>query len=94
MGTLRVLPPPSGTQSLINGRTFRYVPGTPQDVDDFDALVLKSNGWQVLEPHGSGVTAARPINPNRNTRFFDATLGVTVIWDGFNWRNLNTGAVA
>ncbi len=92
MATLRVLTPPTGSQTAVNGRTYRFVPGTPQDIDDFDALVLVANGWTLVEKHGSGTTSVRPSNPVKNTRFFDATLNVSIIFDGQNWRNTITGA--
>lgn len=92
MATQRVLPPGTGTSTTVNGRAYSYVPGTPQDVPDFDALVLIANGWTLVEKNGSGATSCRPSNPSKNTRFFDATLNTSVIFDGKNWRNAITGA--
>lgn len=94
MATVRVLPPATGNAThSVCGRSYVGVVGTPQDVPDFDAPVLLANGWQLAEPHGSGATAARPANPTKNMRFVDTTLGISILWDGKNWRNPCTGAI-
>lgn len=91
--TMRLLPPATGNAThAVCGRTYVGVVGTPQDVPDFDAPVLQANGWQIVDPHGSGVTATRPVNPKKDMRFTDTTLGVSILFDGKVWRNPVTGA--
>lgn len=94
MPTVRLLPPSTGNAThTVNGRTYVGVVGTPQDVPDFDSPVLAANGWQVVEPHGSGVTAGRPSKPTKGMRFADTTVGASIVFDGKNWRHTITGAI-
>lgn len=94
MANLRLLPPATGNATHVaNGRTYVGVVGTPQDVPDFDAVILQANGWQIVEPGGSGATGARPTNPTKGTRFSDATVGGSIVFDGKNWRHTFTGAI-
>ena len=93
MANVRVLPPATGALSCtVNGRTYTGVVGTPQDVPDFDAMILAANGWQILAAGGSGATAARPVNPAKNTTFTDTTVGAELVYDGKVWRHKVTGA--
>ena len=93
MTTLRLLPPATGNATHVaNGRTYVGVVGTPQDIPDFDVPTLQANGWQVVEPHGSGTTASRPANPTKGMRFADTTVGASIVFDGKNWRHTITGA--
>ena len=94
MPIVRVLPPNSSfITTTVNGRTYSTSGGAPLDVPDFDADVLKANGWHVSALGGVGVTTTRPANPNTGMRFADTTLGVEITFDGKNWRNAITGAV-
>jgi hypothetical protein len=91
--TMRLLPPATGNAThTVCGRTYVGVPGTPQDVPDFDAPVLQANGWQILALGGSGATAARPVNPLKGTTYTDTTVGSEIVWDGKAWRHKVTGA--
>ncbi|MDD1522623.1 hypothetical protein [Bradyrhizobium ottawaense] len=42
----------------------------------------------------SGPTSSRPGNPNLRDLHIDTTLSAVVVFDGANWRNPLTGAVA
>ena len=90
----RVLPPDANPiTTTVNGRTYSTTAGTPLDVPDFDALVLRANGWHVSALGGVGTTSIRPAFPNKGARFLDTSLGVEISFDGKNWRNAITGAV-
>jgi hypothetical protein len=94
MPNIRVLPPDANPiTTVVNGRTYSTTAGTPLDVPDFDALVLKANGWHISAPGGVGATTVRPANPIKGMRFTDTTLGVEITFDGRNWRNAITGAI-
>jgi hypothetical protein len=96
MPTIRVLPPNTiGIDTMtVNGRTYSASAGVPIDVPDFDAQVLKANGWYISAAGGVGATPARPASPTKGTRFLDTTLGLEIAFDGKVWRNATTGAVA
>jgi hypothetical protein len=94
MPNIRVLPPDSNpVTTIVNGRAYSTTGGNPLDVPDFDALVLKANGWHISAVGGVGATTVRPANPTKNTRFADTSLGVEITFDGRNWRNSITGAI-
>jgi hypothetical protein len=89
------MPPNVDTCTIkVNGRTYTTSGGTALNVPDFDAVIMKANGWTIAAGGGSGASTARPSNPSKNTKFADTTLGVVILWDGKNWRNPITGATA
>jgi hypothetical protein len=91
---MRMLPPATGnaTVKVNGGRTYVGVPGTFQDIPDFDAGELSANGWLSL---GSvGATAARPAVPFVGQVFNDTTVGGNVVWDGKNWRHHQTLSIS
>lgn len=92
--TMKLLPPHStGTDQItVNGRTYSSTNGAAIDVPDHDGFVMAANGWHNVAAGGSGATASRPVNPPRNTTFFDSTVGGLIVWDGAAWRNKTTGA--
>jgi hypothetical protein len=59
----------------------------PEEKEFLD-LVLKLTG---ADP--AGTTQERPTPSVVGTRFFDATLGQPIWWNGFNWVNAMGGAV-
>jgi hypothetical protein len=86
-----------GYQTVVaNGRTYNGVPGTSQDIPDFDAAVLAANGWTKVSLVGP--TSSRPNSsmnaflPNRIDVYFDTTLGTSIKWDGQVWRRIDTSA--
>ena len=94
MPNWRMFPPssPSGTIVVgIGNRTYRCAQGNFLDVADFDAAVLRSNGWTSMGRVGS--TAERNasvyvgIPGQGGLSYVDTTLGYTVWWDGANWRD-------
>ena len=94
MPNVRVLPPDATPiTTVVNSRAYTTTGGTPLDVPDFDALILKANSWHISEAAGVGASSARPLSPNRGQRFADTTLGISISWDGRAWRNTITGAV-
>jgi len=68
--------------------------GTIVTTLDGDTQQMQPRGWMLLP--GFGTTAQRPATNNlaSGTMYVDQTLSITVIWDGANWRNVTTGAVA
>lgn len=96
MATLRLMPPSSGFGNPIsvNGRLYSCSANATIDVPDFDAAVMQANGWTATAAGGSGATATRPTNPKLNMQFHDTTLGKIIIWDGKNWRDYSSGAIA
>ncbi len=95
---IRVIPPNGvATTQVINGHSYTCAANATIDVSDFAAWVLTANGWINAGGHGAvavtvGTTAARPTNPARGQAFLDTTLGLTIVWDGSNWRNPFSGA--
>ena len=93
----RMLPPIniSAQSRTVNGRLYSGAPGTFWDVPDFDANMLAAAGWNDCGP--SGTTAQRPIgtlgiyNASAGSKFFDTTLGLTIVSDGISWRDPATG---
>lgn len=93
----RVLSPTAVT-TTVNGRSYAGVPGTPQDIPDFDADKLGANGWVIVAP--SGPTASRPTNRTTSApyiagvgfEYFDTDLNALIFFDGLVWRNPVTGA--
>ena len=86
---------------MAGGRTYAASPGMVLDVPDFDAQMLRAQGWSAvcfgiwtLVQGGSGPTAQRPANPPVENHYFDTTLGKLVVWDGANWRDPGTGNTA
>ena len=88
----RMLPPPGGATTRVNGRSFTCAAGATIDVADFDADLLEVNGWTKAAAGGAGASAARPANPPRKTVFHDTTLGRNIVWDGKSWRDPDSGA--
>jgi hypothetical protein len=88
--TQRMIPPAKGSNVTVNGRTYLVSAGA-QDVVEFDATHLQSNGWGVLAP--SGPTAQRPSSAEGVypllpwVRYWDTTISKTVMWNGANWVN-------
>lgn len=98
MSIIRLLPPAAAglgpNPITVNGRTYTAPVGATIDVPDFDALVMKANGWTDVAHFAAGVgaTATRPANPTKGMTYVDSTLGVVIQWDGKTWRNPVTGA--
>jgi hypothetical protein len=71
-------------------------------VPEADAFVLTANGWLKSAMDAAGTTAQRPaanhalgISPPRvGLRYYDTTIGATVIWNGQTWVYYATGAAA
>lgn len=85
----RLFCPSSGPQQtcIVNGRTYTGVPGTPQDVPDFDMPGLRANGWTNLGVVGT--TAQRPVVlPPGVKHFVDTTINKIIYWDGATWRDM------
>lgn len=90
----------TGQTTVVNGRTYTSVPGTPLDVADFDADKLALAGWAVVGL--SGPTASRPttrmqaaphfIGPGQ--LYYDTDINALLVFDGLVWRNPVTGALA
>ena len=88
--------------TVVNGRTYTATPGgTPLDVPDFDAKLLEANGWIKMADLGDGTTAQRQAQslllpglgaPMAGDEYYDQTLGMSVVYDGINWRRPDTGA--
>ena len=92
----------SPTTLTVNGRTYTCAIGAaPILVPDWDAFVLRANGWLTTASDGAGTTAQRPTpapgvaSPARvGFEYYDLTVGANVIWNGKNWINHATGATA
>jgi hypothetical protein len=94
MANVRMLPPADGLRPsfTVPGtlRSYTAALGAFVDAPDFDALVLRSNGWTQMA--GSvGTTAQRPAAPARGVSYFDTTLAVTIHFDGLVWRATSSG---
>ncbi|WP_315792251.1 MULTISPECIES: hypothetical protein [unclassified Bradyrhizobium] len=94
-------PPPNSASGpnpiTVNGRTYSCAVGSTIDVPDFDHFVMSANGWTNLAGNAAvlatvGTTASRPANPSKGQTFHDATLNLTIAFDGKTWRNPATGA--
>jgi hypothetical protein len=102
MANVRLMPPANGLSSVTtpaNGRSYTCASGSTIDVPDFDAFVLRANGWVNAAGGGAtvsavGATAARPANPSKQQTFHDTTLGKTIVFDGKTWRDPATGSAA
>ena len=102
--TLSVFPSASApTTMTVYGRVYTCALGaTPIAVPEGDAFVLLANGWLQSASDGSGTTAQRPVGnhqqgispPKVGFRYLDTTLGANIIWNGKNWINHATGAIA
>lgn len=99
MATIRLLPPGNATLGqnpiTVHGRTYSCALGSTLDVPDFDAAVMRANGWtdSVEQAAGTGTTANRPkTGLVRGERYIDTTLAIVIQWDGATWRNPVTGA--
>jgi hypothetical protein len=93
MANVRLMPPNNTAMTMVvNGRSYTCAAGATIDVPDFDAAVLRANGW-VETASAVGATSARPTAPRHGQKYHDTTLGYSVIYDGKNWRNPSTGAV-
>ena len=75
-------------------RPYIPVPGTIVSTIDGDTVQLAPRGWMLLPTFGT--TAQRPVAPtvSAGALYVDQTLSITVVWDGANWRNVTTGAIA
>lgn len=103
MANVAVFPSANAPTTLsVNGRSYTLALGSaPILVPDFDAYILLANGWLAAARDGAGTTAQRPvtgqagvINPKLGFEYFDSTVGGNVIWNGKNWINHATGAIA
>jgi hypothetical protein len=91
VGTYLVHPPSGGKSTVVNGRTYNTVAGTPIQAPDFDVPQLEANGWLAVGL--TGTTAQRPVNPPPKTVYIDTTLSsLHIVWDGKLWRNTTSGA--
>ena len=91
----RLLPPGGANPATIQiqDRTYTCAIGSFLDVNDADAQVMMANGWIACAVNGLvGPTGARPPTPPADTRFFDSTLGIEIVFDGAFWVNPDTGA--
>ena len=93
--TLRVLPPNGAAASItVFGRSYTCAAGAYLDVPDQDAYILEANGWIIAAHMGVGTTAQRPTaGLQTGKRYFDTTLGYTIIWTGTSWVNPSNGNV-
>ncbi|WP_316410513.1 hypothetical protein [Mesoterricola sediminis] len=84
-----MLPPQGHGKAYLEyeGRIYDGTPGSPLDVPESDARVLKANGWIPLMEVG----AKRPFNPGRGERFLDLVAGAELVFDGFRWLDALTG---
>lgn len=100
----RMLAPKNAPQStLAHGvRSYSVSASGFVDVPAHDAVALEAQGW-VAMPRGLGVgpSTARPgpnavvgLAPAKGDAFLDTTLGITIVYDGAQWRNPISGAVA
>ncbi|HZZ26215.1 MAG TPA: hypothetical protein VFE60_28315 [Roseiarcus sp.] len=91
MTNFLLLPPtnPQYQTIVANGRSYHATPGSTLSVPDFDAAILLANSWTKIEV--TGTTAQRPAKPSHGNKYFDSTLGVTITFDGANWRDPATG---
>lgn len=94
--TIRLFPKSSGASHAASGRQYSAQPGSFVDVPDHDAAVLQANGWMPAAVGKVGITSQRPTPAlaARGETFIDTTVPAVVLWDGVNWRNVLTGAVA
>lgn len=92
MPNIMMHPPASGNMThTVNGRKYVGVPGTPQSVPDFDAVMLEANGWTNAGTTGS--TAQRPTTGlYAGFEYNDSTVGAKIKWDGKVWRHATTGS--
>ncbi len=103
MTTVRMLPPNGATISAWTGpadnpgaRTYYEASaGTTIDAPDASVSALGSQGF-IAVGNGSGPTSGRPASKYLNPGYLyvDTTIGVIVAWDGTNWRNPVSGAIA
>ena len=88
------------TTIVVRGRTSTCPVGSTITVPDHDAFVLCSNGWLRSALDGAGPTAQRPAKMAAGTairvgfEYFDSDLGTNLFWNGRNWINHATGAIA
>lgn len=100
MPNVRMFPPglPAGGKSTTvqGGRNYTAVPGAFVDALAPDAHALEANGWARIKPGEVGPTASRPatLGAPSGVTFIDTTIPAVVLWDGANWRNVTTGAIA
>ena len=102
----RVFPPLNVALQSMNfdgGRTITAQPGAYVDASLSDADRLGANGW--LQGDYVGPTSGRPAiststdwaqfsTAGPGFKYLDSTLGIVLICDGKNWRNVATGSVA
>jgi hypothetical protein len=93
--TLRVLPPNGAAASItVFGRSYTCAAGAYLDVPDSDAFIMETNGWVIAAHMGVGATSGRPTtNLVKGKRYFDSTLGYTIVWTGASWINPSNGNV-
>lgn len=95
----RMLPPTvvAYMTRTVNGRTYSGTPGMVMDIPSFDAAMLMANGWIDVGP--SGASTQRPTgtmgqyHSGAGFKFFDTTLGLTILSDGKDWRDPATGNI-
>jgi hypothetical protein len=82
--------------SVVNGRSYTCAAGAAIDVPDADGVALQGAGWQASCRGYAGASSARPTDVgvgSAGLEFLDSTLGITIVYDNFNWRNPATGAI-
>jgi hypothetical protein len=79
------VPPPI----TIQNRFYSCSIGSFIDVNDFDAQILRSNGWVALGLVGTTTqrTSSTWIGQAGMNQYVDTTLGYTLFWDGTTWRD-------
>jgi hypothetical protein len=95
----RMMPPTQVAYQTrtVNGRSYTGVPGSVQDIPDFDAEMLSANGWTFVAL--SGPTSGRPVGAlgkyaaTRGVRFYDTTISTMCEFDGVTWRDPSGSAV-
>jgi hypothetical protein len=96
-GAPGALPVSCGGFSPQTQRQYSGLPGSIASVAVADdAIQLSGRGWTALP--NSGTTAQRPTSlggsPLPNPTFYiDSTISKTIVWDGVNWRDTQTGGV-
>jgi hypothetical protein len=102
MANLAVFPA-AGARARITVADRVYtcaIGSSPILVPDFDAFVLCSNGWLRVAADGAGTTVQRPARSPAGTpvrvgfEYYDSDVGAAVIWNGKNWINHSSSAIA
>jgi hypothetical protein len=82
----------------IPGTTRRYTcaAGAVISVPEFDAEIMRTQGWVKTHAGTAGTTSGRPTNAGVNQFYLDTTLGAQIVYLGpkAGWVNAATGASA